>query len=143
MARFLGALVLCLAVAVFAVQNDQAVRLVFLGMTAPAVRLALLIIAALVLGAAVTVLLGGLQVLRLRRRLAGLERELALVRAELPSRAAHAERPLPPADDGALTQAAPAVVEHAPAEAPAAGPAATDAPPAGPDKDSDNSAPGL
>lgn len=85
MARFLGALVLCLAVAVFTVQNDQAIHLAYLGMTAPAVHLAFLILAALILGAAVTVLLGGLQVLRLRRRIAGLERDLETVRADLTS----------------------------------------------------------
>jgi uncharacterized integral membrane protein len=83
MARFLGALVLCLVAAVFTVENDQAVRLVFLGLTAPAVHLAFLILAALVLGAAVTVLLGGLQVLRLNRRIGSLERDLATARSAL------------------------------------------------------------
>ncbi len=76
MARFLGALVLCLIVAVFAVENSQAVHLAFLGLHAPGVSLAFVVLAALVLGALVTVLLGSLQILTLRRRLAGLEREL-------------------------------------------------------------------
>jgi lipopolysaccharide assembly protein A len=106
MARFLGALVLCLAVAVFAVENNQAVHLVFLGLTAPAVRLSFLILASLVLGAAVTVLLGGLQVLRLRRRIVSVERDLQAARAgfgtppaELDSHAASAA--LPTLDDAA------------------------------------------
>lgn len=100
MARFLGALVLCLAVAVFTVQNDQAIHLAYLGMTAPAVHLAFLILAALILGAAVTVLLGGLQVLRLRRRIAGLERDLETVRADLTSAVA---APIGPAAPAAAT----------------------------------------
>jgi lipopolysaccharide assembly protein A len=119
MARFLGALVLCLAVAVFAVENNQAVHLVFLGLTAPAVRLSFLILASLVLGAAVTVLLGGLQVLRLRRHIVGVERDLQAARAgfgaapaELDSHAASAA--LSTLDDAAA-DGPPASTSSAPA----------------------------
>jgi putative membrane protein len=83
MTRFLGALVLCLAAATFALENDQPVRLVFLGLTAPAIHLAFIVLAALVLGAAVAVLLGSVQVLRLRGRASSLERELEATRARL------------------------------------------------------------
>lgn len=86
MVRWLVALVLFLAVAVFAVQNGHGVHLAYLGMTAPAVPLAYLILASLVLGAAVTVLLGSVQLLRLRSRLVETERRLA---AAQPALAAH------------------------------------------------------
>lgn len=95
MVRWLVALVLFLAVAVFAVQNGQGVHLAYLGMTAPAVPLAYLILASLVLGAAVTVLLGSVQLLRLRGRLLEAERRLTLDRASVPAAAVSA----PPAPD--------------------------------------------
>jgi len=75
--RWIGALVLGLAVAVFAVENDQPVHLVFLGLTAPAVRLAFLVLACLVVGAAVTALVGGLDLVRVRRRVGELQQALA------------------------------------------------------------------
>ena len=73
MIRFFSALVLGLAVAVFAIENDQSVRLVFLGMTAPSVHLVYVLLAALVLGAGVAILLGGLRVLHLGSRVRALE----------------------------------------------------------------------
>jgi uncharacterized integral membrane protein len=81
MVRFLGALVLGLAVAIGAVENDQSVRLVFLGLTAPSVHLVYVLFAALVLGAGVTVLLGGLSMRGLRARVAAAEAALAASRS--------------------------------------------------------------
>ena len=103
MLRWLGALVLFLAVAVFAVQNGQGVHLAYLGFTAPAVPLAYLILASLVLGAAVTVLLGSVQVLRLCARVADLERQAASqelasfpnAHEAEPTTATHEQAPLP------------------------------------------------
>ena len=80
MARLVGVLVLCLAVAIFAVQNDEVVRLAFLGMNAPRVQLSYVILGAVLLGALGGALAAGTQVLRLRRRVHELEREAETMR---------------------------------------------------------------
>ncbi len=80
MARLVGVLVLCLAVAIFAVQNDEVVRLAFLGMNAPRVQLSYVILGAVLLGALGGALAAGTQVLRLRRRVHELEREAEAMR---------------------------------------------------------------
>lgn len=77
MIRLIVLLLVALAVVVFAVQNDQPVRLVFLGFTLPEVPLPVLIFAALLLGALVVAVAGSVELLRARRRAAALEAELA------------------------------------------------------------------
>ncbi len=76
MLRLVGLFLLCLAVAVFAVQNDRPVRLVFLWLKARGVNLAVLVFAAVLLGAVAVLGLGLPEVARLRRRIAALTEEL-------------------------------------------------------------------
>lgn len=111
MIRFFSALVLGLAVAVFAIENDQSVRLVFLGMTAPSVHLVYVLLAALVLGAGVAILLGGLRVLHLGSRVRALEVELAAARTAVQTGAREAEAAISAAVIEHRTTAAPAAAE--------------------------------
>ncbi len=77
MVRLVVALVVALATVTFAVENDRAVRLVFVGYVFPAVPLPVLIFAALLVGAIAVALIGGVELFRLRRHAISLERQLA------------------------------------------------------------------
>jgi uncharacterized integral membrane protein len=73
--RLVGALVACLVVAIFAVENDQAVHLVFLGWHPPAVRLPVLLFGVLLLGGLAAAALGAPELFRLRRQVRDLRRQ--------------------------------------------------------------------
>ena len=62
----------------FVLENQQAVSLVLFGWTAPAVPVAILVIAALVVGLAVGPLLGAYGVLRSKRKIRASARQAAL-----------------------------------------------------------------
>ena len=104
MLRLVGIFLLCLAVAVFAAQNDRPVRLVFWWLTARGVNLAVLVFAAVLLGALAVLAFGLPEVGRLRRRIAALTAELGRQR-EAPidagSSAPHPTAPPPPPHGGA------------------------------------------
>lgn len=79
--RALAALFVLLLAAVvlfFVLENQQAVSLVLFGWTAPAVPVAILVIAALVVGLAVGPLLGAYGVLRNKRKIRASARQAAL-----------------------------------------------------------------
>lgn len=79
--RALAALFVLLLAAVvlfFVLENQQAVSLVLFGWTAPAVPVAILVIAALVVGLAVGPLLGAYGVLRSKRKTRASARQAAL-----------------------------------------------------------------
>lgn len=70
------ALLICLAVAIFAVDNDHAVHLRFMGAQFPGIGLPVLLFAVLLLGAVVAAALGGPSLIRLRRETRRLRRQL-------------------------------------------------------------------
>lgn len=79
--RALAALFVLLLAAVvlfFVLENQQAVSLVLFGWTAPAVPVAILVIAALVVGLAVGPLLGAYGVLRSKRKIRASARQAVL-----------------------------------------------------------------
>lgn len=79
--RALAALFVLLLAAVvlfFVLENQQAVSLVLFGWTSPAVPVAVLVIAALVVGLAVGPLLGAYGVLRSKRKIRASARQAAL-----------------------------------------------------------------
>ncbi|MEB3842299.1 LapA family protein [Pseudomonas guariconensis] len=79
--RALAALFVLLLAAVvlfFVLENQQAVSLVLFGWNAPAVPVAILVIAALVVGLAVGPLLGAYGVLRSKRKIRASARQAAL-----------------------------------------------------------------
>lgn len=71
-------LLLAAMVLFFVLENQQAVSLVLFGWTAPAVPVAILVIAALVVGLAVGPLLGAYGVLRSKRKIRASARQAAL-----------------------------------------------------------------
>ncbi len=104
MLRLVGIFLLCLAVAVFAAQNDRPVRLVFWWLTARGVNLAVLVFAAVLLGALAVLAFGLPEVGRLRRRIAALTAELGRQReapADAASSVPRSTAPPPPPQGGA------------------------------------------
>lgn len=96
MLRLVSVFLLCLVVAVFAVQNDRPVRLVFWWLIARGVNLAVLVFAAVLLGALAVLAFGLPEVRRLRRRLAALTVELEQLRDAQASAAPSPPPPFPP-----------------------------------------------
>jgi uncharacterized integral membrane protein len=93
MTRLVLGLVACLVVAVFAAENSHPTTIRFVGLHSPPISLAVVVLASALLGALAVFLLGGLQVLRLRRRIAQLERGSAP-----PLTATPPDPPAPPAE---------------------------------------------
>ena len=71
--RLVIILLVCFFVAVFAVENEGPVRLTFLGMTAPGIRLSILLFAVLLIGGLACLALAGPEIIRLRRELRDLK----------------------------------------------------------------------
>lgn len=83
MGRMLVLFVIVVAVVLFSVGNDEPIRLVFLGFTSPAVGLALVTLAAVLVGALGTMAVVWPGAMRSQRHLEGLERELTIARKGL------------------------------------------------------------
>lgn len=83
MARFSIVLAIGVVVVLFSVGNDEAVRLVFVGFTFPAVGLAFVALAAVVVGAIGAAVLLGPDAIRSHQRAVGLERDLVVARKGL------------------------------------------------------------
>ena len=81
--RMLVLFVIVVAVVLFSVGNDEPIRLVFLGFTSPSVGLALVTLAAVLVGALGTMAVVWPAAMRSQHHLEGLERELTVARKGL------------------------------------------------------------